>query len=122
VATPPATAQLFVFDFDTLAVPGGVTSVLNTLKALISVGIANRVVALLDNDTAAHAAVQAAKLGKLPQNVRIGFLPRLSSAENYLTLGPTGMTAMDINGLACSIELFFGADVLTKESGQLVPI
>jgi len=119
---PALTGYFSFLDFDTLAVPGGVTSVLNTLKALISVGIANRVVALLDNDTAAHAAVQAAKLGELPQNVRIVFLPRLSSAENYPTLGPTGMTAMDINGLACSIELFFGADVLTKESGQLVPI
>ena len=119
----PALANYFSFlDFDTLAIPGGVTSVLNTLKALISVGIANRVVALLDNDTAAHAAVQAAKLGALPRNTRLVFLPRLSPAENYPTLGPTGMTAMDINGLACSIELFFGADVLTKDSGQLVPI
>jgi hypothetical protein len=119
----PDLANYFSFlDFDMLVVPGGVSSVLNTLKALISVGIANRVVALLDNDTAAHAAVQAVKLGSLPKNARIAFLPRLSSAENYPTLGPTGMTTMDINGLACSIELYFGADVLTQESGQLVPI
>jgi hypothetical protein len=96
-------------------------SVINTLKALISVGIANRVVALLDNDTAAHAAAQSVKLGKLPPNARIIFLPHLPSAENYPTLGPTGMTVMDINGLACSVELYFGADVL-KKSGELVPI
>jgi hypothetical protein len=29
---------------------------------------------------------------------------------------------MNINGLACSIELFFGRDVLQQESGVLSPI
>ena len=109
-------------DFDTLAVQGGVSSVLNTLKAFISVGIANRIVALLDNDTAAHAAVQAAKLGNLQKNVRIVFLPHLPHAEKYPTLGPAGLTKMDVNGLACSIELYLGADVLSDPSTQLIPI
>lgn len=119
----PGLQSYFSFlDFETLAIPGGVIPVLNTLKALVSVGIANRIVALLDNDTAAHSAVQAAKLGTLPGNVRVVFLPHLPFAESYPTLGPTGMTAMDINGLACSVELFFGEDVLRAESSELVPI
>jgi hypothetical protein len=29
---------------------------------------------------------------------------------------------MNINGLACSIELYFGSDVLTNSSGALTPI
>jgi hypothetical protein len=97
-------------------------SVLNTLKALVSVGIANRIIALLDNDTAAHSAAQSTKSWKLPENARIVFLPDIPIAEKYPTQGPTGMTIMNINGLACSIELYFGLDVLSTESGQLAPI
>jgi len=119
----PGLRSYFSFlDFDTLNIQGGVSSVLNTLKAFISVGITNRIVALLDNDTAAHASVQAAKLGNLPQNVRIVFLPHLPSAEKYPTLGPGGLTKMDVNGLACSIELYLGADVLGDSPTQLIPI
>lgn len=109
-------------DFETLAIQGGVPAVLNTLKALISVGVANRIVAILDNDTAAHSAVQSVKLSKLPNNVRIVFLPDLKLAEDYPTLGPSGMASMNINGLACSLELFFGADILTDSSGRMTPI
>lgn len=119
----PGIKDYFSFlDFETLAVQGGVSAVLNTLKAFISVGIANRIVALLDNDTAGHAAVQAAKLVRLPQHVRIVFLPHLGLAERYPTLGPSGKSYMDINGLAGSIELYFGLDVLTDASGDLMPI
>ena len=122
----PGLMDYFSFlDFDTMAVPGGVGNVVNTFKALVSVGITNRVVALLDNDTAAHSAVQSAITSSLPSNARIIFLPRLVLAENYPTLGPsTGTTTvlMDINGFACSLELFFGEDILRRSSGDLVPI
>lgn len=122
----PGLMNYFSFlDFDTMAVPGGVGNVVNTFKALVSVGITNRVVALLDNDTAAHSAVQSAITSALPSNARIVFLPRLVLAENYPTLGPsTGTTTipMDINGFACSLELFFGEDILRRSSGDLVPI
>lgn len=122
----PGLINYFSFlDFDTMAVPGGVGNVVSTFKALVSVGITNRVVALLDNDTAAHSAVQSAKLALLPSNAKIVFLPHLQLAEEYPTLGPsTGTTTipMDINGFACSLELFFGEDILRKESGDWVPI
>jgi hypothetical protein len=118
----PSVTEYFSFlDFESMAVPGGVTSVVNILKAFISIGICNRIIALLDNDSAAHAAVQSAKLGTLPDNVRIVFLPDLPIARKYPTLGPSGMTDMDVNSLACSIELYFGADVL-KYDGYLAPI
>lgn len=119
----PNIKSFFSFlDFETLAVQGGVPSVLNTLKAFISVGVANRIVAILDNDTAAHAAVQSAKLNTLPNNVRIVFQPNLKIAEDYPTLGPSGLAPMNINGLACRIELFFGTDILRNSSGTLIPI
>ena len=119
----PNIKNFFSFlDFETLAVQGGVPSVLNTLKAFISVGVANRIIAILDNDTAAHSAVQSARLNNLPNNVRILFLPNLKLAEDYPTLGPSGLAPMDINELACSLELFFGSDILTDSSGKLTPI
>lgn len=119
----PNIKNFFSFlDFETLTIQGGVPAVLITLKAFISVGVANRIVAILDNDTAAHAALQSAKLTVLPANVRILFLPNIKLAENYPTLGPTGLAPLNINGLACSIELFFGSDVLKNSSGALTPI
>ena len=43
-------------------------------------------------------------------------------ARNYPTQGPNGITNLDINGLACSIELYFGRDILTDKEGKLIPI
>ncbi len=43
--------------------------------------------------------------------------PKISFASNYPTLGPRWMANEDINGRACSIELYLGRDVLTKGEG-----
>src|ERR1035441_7527155 len=50
------------------------------------------------------------------------FRSELKWAERYPTLGPTGLMEADINGLACSIELYLGATALADEEGRLVPI
>jgi hypothetical protein len=39
----------------------------------------------------------------------------------YPTAGPTGTSLQNINGSACSIELYFGRDVL-QIGGQLAPV
>ncbi len=100
---------------------GGAAPLRQTIRAFASAGIPNRVVALFDNDTAARDVTRAIDLKGLPANLVVRHLPVLPLATSYPTLGPQGEHTMDVNGLAASIELFLGADVLTKE-GVLRPI
>jgi hypothetical protein len=58
----------------------------------------------------------------LPQNFRVLQLPYLTFAARYPTLGPAGQLELDVNGSACSIELYLGQSALTEQSGGLVPV
>ncbi len=43
-------------------------------------------------------------------------LPEVESLRSYPTVGPQGRTHMDVNGLAASIEMYLGHDVLAPEN------
>ena len=101
--------------------PGGVGPLVNAVKSFAAAGIENRVIALFDNDTAAVSAVKSLKGISIPKNIVIRHYPDIELARNYPTLGPNGLIHQDINGLACSIEIYFGEDVL-KSDGSLTPI
>jgi hypothetical protein len=49
------------------------------------------------------------------------YYPNITLASQYPTTGPNGAAIQDINGSACSIELYYGRDVLGN-SGSLVPV
>jgi len=53
----------------------------------------------------------------LPPNIVVTHLPHLELARHYPTRGPQGDHVMDVNGLAVSIELFLGTDVLSNSAG-----
>ena len=74
------------------------------LKSFAGAGIANRIVLLLDNDTAARDAVRALRGAKLLDHYSVLHYPDIELARSYPTLGPTGLSEMDVNGLAGSIE------------------
>ena len=57
----------------------------------------------------------------MPDNIKVISYPDIDLARNYPAIGPAGISQMNINGLACSIELYFGTDVLTQD-GQLTPV
>jgi len=105
---------------------GGAGALVNTLKSFAAAGIANRVVALFDNDTAAADALRPLDRSRLPANVRVCQYPPLDLAVDYPTLGPppahTQVANADINGLAGSIELYLGRDVLIGPAGKLRPV
>jgi hypothetical protein len=111
------------YSFMDLAVraPGGAGSLVHVVKAFAGAGIENRMVALFDNDTAGHAALSLLKGIRLPQTIRALPYPDLEMARNYPAIGPTGIANQDINGSACSVELYFGKDVLSV-SGDFVPV
>jgi len=100
---------------------GGAGNLVNLLKSFSGAGIKNKILALFDNDTAAFSAVKSLKAIQLPDNIKILHYPDIDLAKKYPTTGPHGIHIQDINGLACSIELYFGEDVL-KENGTLTPV
>lgn len=109
-------------DFEGTRAPGGAAALVGTIKAFVGAGIVNRIVAFFDNDTAARAALRALRDVELPDTVRVLHYPHVPWAEEYPTLGPQGLVSMDINGLAGSIELYFGLDVLRQPDGTLSPV
>ncbi len=101
-------------DFASARPQGGAGSLVTTVKAFAAAGISNRIVAIFDNDTAAFDARRSLASLQLPQNIAVCSYPNLNSLEAYPTLGPSGLAPLNVNGLAASIELYLGNDILAN--------
>ncbi len=119
----PEVSDYFVFpDFGEWKPPGGAGTVIATVKYFATCEVRNRIVALLDNDTAAADSVRSLQSRNLPTNIVVKAYPELEFVRSYPTKGPQGdLLPVDINGRAVSLELFFGDDVLLRD-GQYVPV
>ena len=91
------------------------------VKSFAGAGIANKVIAIFDNDTAGQEAIHSLRQIRLPGNLSVLKLPELKALRKYPTIGPSGPVNMNINGLGASIELYLGDDVL-RENGKLTPV
>ncbi len=100
---------------------GGAGSLVHVVRSFAVAGIENRVAALFDNDTAGTISADMLKRDKLPASIRILQYPDIDIARHYPTIGPTGNADQDVNGAACSVEMYFGRDVLAA-SGKFVPV
>ena len=112
----------FFLDFESTKFGGGVGNLANVVKAFAGAGIINNVIALFDNDTAAVSACKVFENISLPSNIIVHHLPELDLLKNYPTIGPSGLSTLDVNGMASSIELFLGEDILRNDEGTLMPI
>lgn len=117
-----------VWNFD-MKNEGSAGALVKTVKAFAAAGITNRIVALFDNDTAALASLRALDSISLPPNIQTRQYPPVDLARKYPTLGPPTLdnesgdiVLADVNGLAGSIELYLGRDVLTDDEGRLRPV
>ena len=119
----PHLAEYFRFlDFKGTNIAGGASALAHTVKAFAGVGITNRIIALFDNDTGAEDALKTLNGVTLPKNIEVLRYPEIELANNYSTIGPTGIAKMNVNGLAGSIELYLGKDVLIGEDGNQIPV
>jgi hypothetical protein len=109
-------------DFKSARVEGGAGSLASTVKAFIGAGIVNRIIAFFDNDTAAQVAMRSLRNVGIPKNIRVLRYPDIELGRDYPTMGPQGMTHMNVNGLAAGLELYFGRDVLQDAEGCFTPI
>ncbi|WP_423149756.1 HEPN/Toprim-associated domain-containing protein [Rubrolithibacter danxiaensis] len=121
VLYPHLTGYYSFMDFGISNASGSASSLVASVKSFVGAGIKNRVIALFDNDTAAESALRGFQKTIIPKNIKILQYPNIKIAENYPTLGPSGISQMNINGLACSIELYLGKDILSKDE-QLIPV
>lgn len=101
---------------------GGASAALQLLKGLAAADVKHRVLVILDNDAAAHEAKSSINSAILPDNFKIIHYPDLKFAESYPSRGAQGSSNMDVNGLACSIEMYLGSDVLRDSSGNLYEV
>lgn len=108
---------------------GGAAALLRMVRAFNAARIANRVVALFDNDTAASEVLKSFNFRELPRQIKVIRCPDLELAKRYPTLGPPtidsprgSLSLADVNGLAGSIELYLGRDVLRQADGALRPV
>ncbi|MGU3544507.1 HEPN/Toprim-associated domain-containing protein [Methylobacterium sp. A52T] len=110
------------FEHNELSVDGGASYLVKFLKAFAGARISTRIIAIFDNDTEGLRHYNAARGLGLPKNISVLRLPDVEIARAYLTDGPQGQHAIDVNGLACGIEMYFGRKVLTRETGDLTPV
>ena len=117
----PHLASYYRFlDFASARPQGGAGTLVTTVKAFAAAGISNRIIAIFDNDTAAFEARRSLSSVELPQNIAVCNYPDLSLLETYPTLGPAGLAPLNVNGLAGSIELYLGRDLL--QNGGEFPV
>ena len=110
------------FDFSLRKLGGGAGELANLVRAFAAAGVRHRILAFFDNDTAAKDALSTLDLHGLPKNIAVHHYPDITLAQDYPTLGPSGNTRMDVNGLAGSLELYLGRDVLADSNGELSPV
>lgn len=119
----PKVESYFSFlDFDSYKAEGGSAMLEKTVKSFAAAGITNKIIALFDYDAAGVAATERLKKRNLPSNFRVMTLPSIELADNYPTFGPQGKTNENVNGRACSIEMYLGVDILTDEENLLAAV
>jgi len=108
------------FDFHSTNNPGGTSNLVTIIKSFIGSGIKNNIIALFDNDSAGKEALLLLGDISIPKNIKLLSYPNIIIAKSYPTIGPAGKQRMNINGLACSIELYLGKQILQSAKMPLI--
>jgi len=108
-------------DFDEYKVESNASALVKLVVSLVAANIKHPIIVVFDNDTTGIMEMNRLMSLQFPANFKILKYPDLKSAKKYPTIGPTGIKKMNINGLACGIEMYFGEDTLTKDN-KLIPI
>ncbi|MEW2498517.1 hypothetical protein AB0942_34045, partial [Streptomyces nodosus] len=122
--THPHLADFVRFiDYTGTKAGGSVGKLATVVNAFIVAGVDNRFVAIADNDAGANEAFAKLKRQKLPAGCRVLHYPDLPLLTCYPTIeSPSSTVALtDVNGVAGSLEMYLGVDVLTID-GTLAPV
>ena len=108
-------------DLDEYKVESSASALVKLITSFAAANVKHPIIALFDNDTAGLKEMKKLTSKTVPLNIKILKYPDITIAKKYPTVGPTGKKKMNVNGLACSIEMYFGVDVLTRNN-ELIPI
>lgn len=108
-------------DFDEFKVESNASALVKLVTAFSASNVKHPFIVLFDNDTTGIMEMKRLLQIKLPLNIKVLKFPDIKAAKSYPTLGPTGIKKMNVNGLACGIEMYFGEDTLSK-NGEKIPI
>lgn len=119
----PEYAEVYQFlDFEEFKIEGGASLLARMIKVLSGARVQNRMLALFDNDAAGAEAYRSLAGVRFPPNVRLMLLPDTKLAASYPTLGPAGLSRMNVNGSGAPIELYLGRSSLEDQGGKLRPV
>jgi len=108
-------------DFNEYKVESSASALVKLITSFTAANVKHPIIALFDNDTAGLKEMKKLTSITVPPNIKFLKYPDIALAKNYPTVGPTGKKKMNVNGYACSIEMYFGVDVLTRNN-ELIPI
>jgi hypothetical protein len=109
-------------DFGMAKSEGGVAALDRAVRSFAAAGVSNKIIALFDYDAAGVSNYKALHALNLPKNIKPLLLSNLPLADCYPTIGPQGDVDVNVNGRACSIEMYLGKQVLSKEDGTYLPV
>ncbi len=108
-------------DFNEHKVESNASALAKLVTQFAAANVSHHMVALFDNDTVGIMEMKRIDQSKLPKTMKVIRLPDIDLAKKYPTIGPTGPKKMNVNGLACGIEMYTGVDVL-QEANVLTPV
>src|SRR5690554_207878 len=108
-------------DFQEYRIESNASALVKLVTAFAAANVKHPIIALFDNDTTGIMEMNKLNTKYLTENIRVLKFPDISLAKKYPTVGPTGKKIMNINGLACGIEMYLGTDILKKED-ELIPV
>lgn len=108
-------------DFDEYKVESNASALLKLVISLAAANIKHPIIVLFDNDTTGIMEMNKLKSVQMGYNFKILKFPDIQLAKKYPTIGPTGIKRMNVNGLACGIEMYLGQDTLLKD-GHIIPV
>ncbi|MBI5354373.1 MAG: hypothetical protein HZB50_17165 [Chloroflexi bacterium] len=114
---PHLSDYYYFMNFKVSNVEGSASKLVHTVRAFVGSGIKNRTIALFDNDLAGLDEKANLSKTKIPPNIKVLAYPDLDFAKSYPAINPTGISYLDINGIACCLEMYFGSDILKTPNG-----
>lgn len=93
----------------------GTGNLKNFVKGLSKINILNKILVILDNDTAGISVYNDIKTIDLPNNLNVITLPNYKDFDNFKCKGPQGDSLENINGKAVSIECFLDHSSIDDE-------
>lgn len=93
----------------------GTGNLKNFVKGLSKINILNKILVILDNDTAGISVYNDIKGIDLPNNLKVITLPNYKDFDNFKCKGPQGDSIENINGKAVSIECFLDHSSIDDE-------